>query len=93
MAKRRFTIDIGAEKIPVEGHEPRNVAVKYLMKRRRSLLVTKDKDKAENMFQALPRKITIEGTRSTKSYEVKWERVATGEFQGARFAFTLEEVQ
>ena len=29
MAKRGFTIDTGKEKIEVEGHEHRNVAVKY----------------------------------------------------------------
>ena len=40
LAKRQFTIDIRKEQIPVEGQVHRNVAVKYLMKRRRSLLMT-----------------------------------------------------
>ena len=42
MTKRAFTIDTGKEKFETEGHEHKNVAVKYLMKRRRSLLSTKD---------------------------------------------------
>ena len=45
MTKRSFTIDTGKDKIDVEGHEHKNVAVKYLMKRRRSLLSTKDPSK------------------------------------------------
>ncbi|TMP96522.1 MAG: hypothetical protein E6K99_09975 [Thaumarchaeota archaeon] len=64
MAKRGFTIDTGSEKIDVEGHEHKNVAVKYLMKR---------------------------GKQVSKDYDVKWEKVSTGEFAGAKFTFTLEE--
>jgi hypothetical protein len=45
LTKRAFTIDTGKEKFEVEGHEHKNVAVKYLMKRRRSLLSTKDPEK------------------------------------------------
>lgn len=59
MAKRAYTIDTGKEQIEVEGHVPRNVAVKYLMKRRRSLLSTKDPAKVEKMFDELPRSITV----------------------------------
>ena len=50
MAKRGFTIDTGKEKIEVEGHAHQNVAVKYLMKRRRSLIFTKDPAKVERLF-------------------------------------------
>lgn len=92
MAKRPFTIDIGSEKIEVEGHAHLNVAVKYLMKRRRSLIFTKDKAKVERMFAEVPTKISIIGKQVTKTYKVSWERVGTGEFPGAKFTFTLEEV-
>jgi predicted NAD-dependent protein-ADP-ribosyltransferase YbiA (DUF1768 family) len=92
MAKRAFTIDIGTEKIAVEGHAHQNVAVKYLMKRRRSLF-TKDPAKVEKLFSEVPKHISIIGANITKSYNVTWERVSTGEFAGARFTFTLEEVK
>jgi hypothetical protein len=91
LAKRSFTIDTGKEKIEVEGHEHRNVAVKYLMKRRRSLLSTKDQAKVDNLFKELPSKISIIGKQVTKSYKVSWERTGTGEFAGARFTFTMDE--
>ena len=93
LAKRAFTIDTGTEKIPVEGHAHQNVAVKYLMKRRRSLIFTKDPAKVEKLFSEVPMKISIIGANVTKTYKVAWERVSTGEFAGARFTFTLEEVQ
>lgn len=91
MAKRAFTIDTGKEKIEVEGHAHQNVAVKYLMKRRRSLLMTKDPAKVEKLFSEVPKKVSIIGANVTKTYKVAWERVGTGEFPGARFTFTLEE--
>jgi hypothetical protein len=93
MAKRAFTIDAGTEKIPVEGHAHQNVAVKYLMKRRRSLIFTKDPAKVEKLFAEVPKRISIIGANVTKTYNVTWERVSTGEFAGARFTFTLEEVK
>ncbi len=93
MAKRAFTIDIGSEKIPVEGHEHSKVAVKYLMKRRRSLLFTKDPAKVEKLFKEVPHEIKIVGAQVTKAYKVNWEKVGTGEFPGARFTFTLDEVK
>lgn len=93
MAKRGFTIDTGTEKIPVEGHAHQNVAVKYLMKRRRSLLLTKDQAKVEKLFSEVPKQISIMGANVTKTYKVSWERVSTGEFAGARFTFTLDEVK
>ena len=92
MTKRSFTIDTGGEKLEVEGHEHKNVAVKYLMKRRRSLLSTKDPNKVEVLFSALPGHIAVIGKQLTKSYDVKWERTGTEEFAGARFTFTISEV-
>jgi len=91
MAKRKFVIDDGREKIPVEGYEHKNVAVKYLMKRRRSLLMTKDPKKVEELFAQLPSKITIIGKQITKTYGIKWERIGTEEFSGARFVFSMQE--
>ena len=93
MAKRAFTIDIGTEKIPVEGHAHLNVAVKYLMKRRRSIIFTKDPAKKEKLFSDVPKKISIIGANITKTYNIAWERVSTGEFSGAKFTFTLDEVK
>lgn len=91
MAKRQFTIDIGKEQIPVEGQVHRNVAVKYLMKRRRSLLMTKNSEKVEKLWEDLPKNIRIIGKQVTREYRVKWERLGSEEFEGSRFAFTLED--
>ena len=92
MGKRKFTIDLGNEKIEVEGHMHKNVAIKYLMKRRRSLLMTKDKEKVEKLFVDIPKTISIMGGHLTKSYQVNWEREGTTEFEGSRFVFTLTEL-
>ncbi len=92
LAKRPFTIDTGREQIPVEGHQPRNVAVKYLMKRRRSLLMTRDKEKVEHLWTELPQKIRIIGKQSEKKYKINWERQGTQEFVGSRFVFTLDDL-
>ena len=92
MGKRKFVIDIGKEKIEVEGHQHKNVAIKYLMKRRRSLLMTRDKEKVEKLFQDVPKIISIIGGHLTKSYQVNWEREGTTEFEGSRFVFTLTEL-
>jgi hypothetical protein len=91
LAKRSFTVDTGKEKIEVEGHEHKNVAVKYLMKRRRSLLSTKDPVKVERLFAELPVHVSIIGKQITKSYKVTWEKTGTGEFSGARFTFTMDD--
>jgi predicted NAD-dependent protein-ADP-ribosyltransferase YbiA (DUF1768 family) len=91
LAKRQFTIDTGNEQISVEGQVHRNVAVKYLMKRRRSLLMTKNSEKVEKLWQDLPKRIKIIGKQVTKEYRVKWERLGREEFEGSRFAFTLED--
>ena len=92
MGKRKFTIDLGSEKIEVEGHMHKNVAIKYLMKRRRSLLMTRDKDKVEKLFKEVPKTISIVGVHLTKSYQVNWEREGTIEFEGSRFVFTLTDL-
>lgn len=92
MAKRQFTIDTGKEQIPVEGQVHRNVAVKYLMKRRRSLLMTKNSEKVEKLWEDLPKNIKIIGKQVTREYRVKWERLGSEEFEGSRFAFTLEDL-
>jgi hypothetical protein len=91
LAKRQFTIDTGKEQILVQGQVHRNVAVKYLMKRRRSLLMTKNSEKVERLWEDLPKKIKIIGKQVTKDYRVKWERLGSEEFEGSRFAFTLED--
>ena len=92
MAKRQFTIDTGIEQIHVEGQVHRNVAVKYLMKRRRSLLMTKNPEKVEKLFTDLPKTIKIIGKQLTREYKINWERMGTDEFEGSRFVFTLDDV-
>src|SRR2546428_13908422 len=90
MAKRGFTIDTGSEKIDVEGHEHKNVAVKYLMKRRRRLLFTKDPGKVEKLWTGLPQHIAIIGKQVTKELDVEWEQWSTGVFAGAMINIILE---
>jgi len=92
MGKRNFTIDLGNEKIEVEGHMHKNVAIKYLMKRRRSLIMTRDKEKVERLYESVPKTISIIGGHLTKTYQVNWEREGTTEFEGSRFVFTLTEI-
>lgn len=62
------------------------------MTRRRSLLSTKDKEKVEKLFNALPRQIIVKGKQLETTYKVNWERVDTSEFEGSRFTFTLEVI-
>jgi hypothetical protein len=92
-SKRTFTIDTGKEQIQVEGSDYQKVAVKYLMKRRRSLLFTKDLAKADKLWEDLPKQVKIIGAQLTKIFAVEWEKVGTKEFAGARFTFELEEKQ
>lgn len=92
LAKRQFTIDTGNEQIPVEGQVHRNVAVKYLMKRRRSLLMTKNPEKVEKLWSDLPKKIKIVGKQLTREYKINWERVGTQDYEGSRFVFTLDDL-
>lgn len=92
MAKRQFTIDTGKEQIRVEGHVHRNVAVKYLMKRRRSLLMTKNPEKVEKMYADLPSTIKIVGKQVTKEYKISWQKEGTEDtYAGSRFVFVLDE--
>lgn len=92
MTKREFIIDNGREKIQEFGYLHKNVAVKYLMKRRRSLLMTKNLEKVESLFADLPKKIRIIGKQITHNYEVNWERQGITEFEGSRYVFTLKSL-
>ena len=92
MTKREFIIDNGKEKIQELGYLHKNVAVKYLMKRRRSLLMTKNLEKVESLFADLPKKISIIGKQITHNYEVNWERQGITEFEGSRYVFTLKSL-
>ena len=91
MPKRQFTIDTSKEQIPVEGQVHKNVAVKYLMKRRRSLLTTKNPEKVEKLYSDLPKTIKIIGKQVTRAYKVNWEKEGSEEYCGSRFVFTLDE--
>ena len=91
MGKRHFTIQTSKEMIPVEGQAHRNVAIKYLMKRRRSLLMTKDLQKVEQLYRDLPHNVKIIGKQITRSYSVKWEREGIEDYQGSRFVFAIHE--
>jgi predicted NAD-dependent protein-ADP-ribosyltransferase YbiA (DUF1768 family) len=77
--------------ISVEGHTHKNVALKYLMKKRRSLLMTKDPNKVERLYCELPQTVKIMGKYVTRSYAINWEREGTTDFQGSRFVFALQE--
>jgi hypothetical protein len=92
LTKREFTVLAGDDKLQTLGHLHRNVAVKYLMKRRRSLLMTKDNQKVDKLFADLPRTISIIGKNITHTYMVNWERQGTTDFEGSRFVFTMNEV-
>lgn len=92
MTKREFIIDDGREKIQEMGYLHKNVAIKYLMKKRRSLLMTRNLEKVESLFAGLPRRISIIGKQITHDYEVNWERQGITEFEGSRFVFTLKSL-
>jgi hypothetical protein len=91
MVKKEFIMVVNDTQIPVLGHTHRNVAVKYLMKRRRSLLMTKDPVKVENMYTSLPTQIMVKSKRVSHAYDINWERVGTENFEGSRFPFTISE--
>ena len=92
ISKRHFVIETGKEQIPVEGYEHKSVAIKYLMKRRRSLLSTKDPEKIEKLFEELPKEVIIKGAQIIKTFKITWERVGKTEFEGSRYIFTIKEV-
>ncbi len=77
----------------MEGHAHKNVAVKYLMRRRRSLLGTRDPQKVDTLYSSLPTNIKIIGKQLTHEYKINWERVGSAEFEGSRFVFTMDEEQ
>jgi|TARA_B100001971_G_scaffold77928_1_gene71804 hypothetical protein len=54
--------------------------------------VTKNKEKVEQLFKALPRQVIVKGKQINKTFKINWERVGTKEFEGARFTFTLEQI-
>lgn len=91
LGKRQFTIQTSKETIPVEGQAHRNVAIRYLMKRRRSLLMTKDMRKVEQLYYDLPHTVKIIGKQITRSYSIKWEREGIENYEGSRFVFTIHE--
>lgn len=91
MVKKEFIMVVNDSQIPVLGHTHRNVAVKYLMKRRRSLLMTKDPVKVENLYTSLPSQIMVKSKRVSRAYNINWERVGTENFEGSRFPFTISE--
>jgi hypothetical protein len=91
LTKRKFVIDTGSEKVEVEGYDYQKVAIRYLMKRRRSLLSTRDPAKVDALWERLPKTLEVIGAKESKRYSVDWKRVGEEEFQGARFVFTLNE--
>lgn len=91
MVKKEFVMVVNDMQIPVLGHTHRNVAVKYLMKRRRSLLMTRDPAKAESLYTNLPTQILVKSKRVIRTYDINWERVGTENFEGSRFPFTIYE--
>jgi hypothetical protein len=91
MGKKEFIMVVNDTQIPVMGHTHRNVAVKYLMKRRRSLLMTKDPKKVENLYSSLPTQILVKSRRVNRVYGINWEKVGTENFEGSRFPFTISE--
>jgi hypothetical protein len=93
LSKRQFTIETNnnCQQISVEGQVHKNVAIKYLMKRRRSLLMTKDLKKVEKLYSELPQSIKIIGKQVTRTYKINWEKEGIEEYQGSRFVFTLDE--
>ena len=93
MGRRQFKIDTGTETISVEGHAHKNVAIRYLMKRRRSLLGTRDPNKINLLYSNLPTSVRIIGKQLTHVYKINWERVGSSEFQGSRFVFTIDPAQ
>lgn len=91
MGRKEFIMLVDNEKIPVLGHTHRNVAIRYLMKRRRSLLMTRDRTKVEMLYADLPTHVKVMSKRVSREYDISWERVGTENFQGSRFPFSIDE--
>ncbi|MEM4102392.1 MAG: hypothetical protein QXN78_03190, partial [Conexivisphaerales archaeon] len=84
MVKRKFIIDLDGEKVEIEGYDPKKALIRYLMKKRRSMLMTKDKEKVEKMWEKVPSNASVSGARSEKNYKITWKRLGEGELAGAR---------
>ena len=54
--------------------------------------MTRDKEKVEKLYTAVPQTISIIGGHATKTYKINWEREGTTEFEGSRFVFTLTDL-
>ena len=54
--------------------------------------MTKNAEKVEMLWEALPKQIKIIGKQVTREYRVNWERLGSEEFEGSRFAFTLQDL-
>jgi hypothetical protein len=55
--------------------------------------MTKSPEKVEKLWLDLPKNINIIGKQVTKRYTINWERLGSEEFEGSRFAFTLEDLE
>ncbi|MDG7044251.1 MAG: hypothetical protein JRN19_05005 [Nitrososphaerota archaeon] len=89
LAKRTFTIEMSDQTIQIDGYDHRKVLIKYLMKRRRSLLSTRDPKKVELLWEKLPKKATVKSVRESKTFDINWKLKGEGELTGARFVFDL----
>jgi hypothetical protein len=88
-----FSIKTDKALVHVEGRTHESSLTAYLMKRRRSLLSTRDPARADLFFSDLPKKATVSGGGASKAYRVKWEKIGgrKSRFPGARFVFSVEE--
>jgi hypothetical protein len=75
------SIKAGKETIKAEGLAHESALTACLMKRRRSLLSSRDPAKADQLFSNLPKKAVVSGGDASKSYRVGGGR---SRFPGAR---------
>jgi hypothetical protein len=54
--------------------------------------MTKNSEKVERLWEDLPKNIKVIGKQVTREYIIKWERLGTEEFEGSRFAFSLQDL-
>jgi len=89
----KFEIKVGGAVIVSEGLTHESALTAYLMKRRRSLLSTRDPTRASRLFSDLPKKAIVSGGGTSKAYRVKWEKMGgrRSRFPGARYVFSVEE--
>jgi hypothetical protein len=88
-----FTIKLEDATVNAEGLTHESALTAYLMKRRRSLLFTRDPARADQLFSSLPVKAIVSGGGTSKAYRVKWEKVGgrRSRFSEARYVFSVEE--